>query len=984
MADEARSVRSFLFRWRRWLIVLGVLVALRAALPEVLRRVLVSQASQRLQTRVEVGDVDLALYRGGVTLEDVALYSPTPQSPDEPPLVAWKQFGVEIRYLPLLWKTVQLRKVVLDTPRVALDRLANGELNLQRLVPPPAAGQAPAEPAAAPQQPSAWKTGIDRFVLRAGRVRFRDFTVAEGEPLEIAIPDVTVDQVALQPGLYGQPGRARLYVKTEGGSLRIESRLTVLERGFEVGTRVKAFRLPLRRARLYVPGVGWSELRGELDTVMDHALAPGGRNEVRGMLRLRDVAIRVPDLAEVAFGVERFAVRIAPLDLAAHRVRLTRVDIGGASVVGDLQGGDVLPLLHRGPPKETPPAAPAPEPATAAAPWHWAVNELHLDGSKVALREEGAPLEIGIAAAVRGLSDDGEPGRLEAKISVPPGSVTVAGAVRPNPPGFGGTVRVEQLPVHDLARAARAAAGLPPGLLRSAVLGADLAIEAGLTAEGAAPARADALHAKGAVGVDALDVAGPDPGVFAASWKRFAVPVEELEIPGVVPGAPPAARSPMRAVLGAVRLEDPSVQLTRSAEGIVLPPPLGPAADGKAPAPPPPPAPAGSAAPPPDVTIASFVLARGRVGFNDRTVKPFFAGEIKPLDVDARGIRSQGPVVERFTLSARTPQKGKIDVTGSLRPGGGTVQVKCEQVSLTPYNPFVTTYSSYSLGQGSSLSVKTDVKFGKGKYETSTALTLHRLSVKGAQGDTLFKQQFGIPLSMALALLRDLNGNIKLDIPVTADESGTKVGLGTVVAGAIKSAILGAVTSPLKGIGAILGSGDNAGVVEPPPIAAEVGRPAPTPDGEKQVAQLAELLASHPGVGVELDPVVTPADARWLQEQDLRAELEARTGVVSTLRDLPERNARRRIVQALAERAASKPGDLGKDDQAKLDKWLAERPAVAADRLQALARARGAAVATLLRDKHAIEAGRLSVGEAAGKPREGQPAVLITFGAGGD
>ena len=114
--------------------LLGV-AALRAALPVVVRRVAVSQASQQLQTRVEVGDVDLALYRGGVALEDVALYSPTPESADEPPLLAWKRFAVELRYIPLLWKTVQLRQVLLESPRVALDRLSNGELNLQRLVP---------------------------------------------------------------------------------------------------------------------------------------------------------------------------------------------------------------------------------------------------------------------------------------------------------------------------------------------------------------------------------------------------------------------------------------------------------------------------------------------------------------------------------------------------------------------------------------------------------------------------------------------------------------------------------------------------------------------------------------------------------------------------------------------------------------------------------------------------------------------------------
>src|SRR5213594_1911515 len=133
MASRWPAARAFVSRRRRWLVLLGVLVVLRAALPEVVRRVLVSQLSQRLRTRVDVGDVDLALHRGGVALEDVALYAP-----DAP---------VELRYLPLLWKTVQLRDIELEGPHVALDRLASGDLNLRRLLPPseptPAAPPAP-------------------------------------------------------------------------------------------------------------------------------------------------------------------------------------------------------------------------------------------------------------------------------------------------------------------------------------------------------------------------------------------------------------------------------------------------------------------------------------------------------------------------------------------------------------------------------------------------------------------------------------------------------------------------------------------------------------------------------------------------------------------------------------------------------------------------------------------------------------------------
>src|SRR5213080_1975248 len=128
-------------RRRRWLVALAIVVVLRAALPAGLRVLLASQAGKLLRARVEIGDVDLALLRGAIALKDVAVRpgaaAPAPSSGPgaEPPLVAWKRFAVNVAWLPLFRKTVELESVELDQPRIALDRLASGEINLMALVP---------------------------------------------------------------------------------------------------------------------------------------------------------------------------------------------------------------------------------------------------------------------------------------------------------------------------------------------------------------------------------------------------------------------------------------------------------------------------------------------------------------------------------------------------------------------------------------------------------------------------------------------------------------------------------------------------------------------------------------------------------------------------------------------------------------------------------------------------------------------------------
>ena len=58
---------------RLWLVVLGAVLVLRIALPYALRPIIASQASKAINARVDIGDVDLALYRAGIALNDVTV-----------------------------------------------------------------------------------------------------------------------------------------------------------------------------------------------------------------------------------------------------------------------------------------------------------------------------------------------------------------------------------------------------------------------------------------------------------------------------------------------------------------------------------------------------------------------------------------------------------------------------------------------------------------------------------------------------------------------------------------------------------------------------------------------------------------------------------------------------------------------------------------------------------------------------------------------
>src|SRR5512147_2248983 len=146
--------RSFLRSDRRVpLAVLLLLIAVRVALPSVVRRVVVDRADRALVGRVEIDDVDLALLTGVFTLHGLRVYADeaapavptTDASPTTPPragegrpgsapVLSARRLTVDLGFLALLRKTIDVQRIELEDVAVSLDRGADGTLLLPAAV----------------------------------------------------------------------------------------------------------------------------------------------------------------------------------------------------------------------------------------------------------------------------------------------------------------------------------------------------------------------------------------------------------------------------------------------------------------------------------------------------------------------------------------------------------------------------------------------------------------------------------------------------------------------------------------------------------------------------------------------------------------------------------------------------------------------------------------------------------------------------------
>src|SRR5256885_16241806 len=74
-----------------------------------------------------------------------------------------------------------------------------------------------------------------------------------------------------------------------------------------------------------------------------------------------------------------------------------------------------------------------------------------------------------------------------------------------------------------------------------------------------------------ALPISDLQVAPREGEDFSLAWKQLDLGIREIRVPGVLPGEPAAPGEPLRIDLELLHLSNPSVALTRTAEGIVLP-----------------------------------------------------------------------------------------------------------------------------------------------------------------------------------------------------------------------------------------------------------------------------------------------------------------------------------------------------------------------------------------------------------------------------
>lgn len=756
--------------------------------------------------------------------------------------------------------------------RLGRDRIPNWS---QLLLPPPASPPPQSNPQTPSQPPGSWTASLDRFTLDKTRLTFEDLSLESPFKTELAPIEVRIDNLSTR----SNAAASYSFRLTSEVQEAFEGRGTLtLQPPGSSGT-LKIAALDVRKYLPYVESIFRGKvLSGRFETEIPYHLQLIDGHPAASVtnlsMRLADLEVRLPESPETITHLTE--VRLdqvsANLQNQSARVGGFRADGGSLLVRRDRQGSlNWFGLLKSAPPKNTagpvpnPPTAPNPPqagavshpPAAAQAVWAVELVDLQLLNYTVKLEDQlpDPPAVFLLDQVSLHLRDFGSVGNptLQAEAGFrlnSSGTVRVKGTGRLDPPEADLELDLGQI---DLKTAQPYLTPLTALRLESGLL----STTGKLRFQSQNPA-SPRLAFSGKVQLSRLVTR-------ETTDSRDLARLEDLTLSGIE-----ASFEPTRLHAAELRLTRPGIHVALETNGQVnllnltkTAPPSASSGTNAAPA----------AAPgliP--VSLDALVLDQGSLKFSDTSIQPPIELGIDGLQGTLRGLSTTGSVPVQVDLQGRFDKLSPFAVSGRISPLASPLSADLSitntDTQLTPLTGYLEKYGGHPLLKGR-LTTRLHYRVDNGKLQAENRIEVDQLTL-GARNNS--PDATSLPLRLGVALLKDSNGRIELDLPVSGDLTDPKFRLGPVIFQVIGNVLVKAAASPFKLLGSLVGGGgDELNFVAFQPGSTNVV------EGEwDKLSKLASALGKRPALSVEIEGAIDPVtDRDALARSTLLEQLES-------------------------------------------------------------------------------------------------------------
>jgi Domain of Unknown Function (DUF748) len=869
-------------RHRRYLIALGVVVLLTGAyaaagflaVPHFARKALTDFVRTHYGRTLILGEIHFNPFTFALDVTAVEL-----PDADGRILLAFQRLHVRAQ-LASLWRLApSFGEILLEQPYVRVVIRPDGALNLADLgkgFPPQPQAQKPSAP---------MKLFIQRFAVIAGSSSFEDRTHptpfrAEFKPIGFELRDFsttagTANDYALNAA--SPEGEHLIW----SGSVRLDP---LSSHGvFEV-TDLHAHTLwtYVRESVPFEIDSGVIGIKGDYD--LSAGAGPLSLEVNVHDTTVTNLGLRPKAVAANYIELARLQVNETRLSLAKRSVKVAKVTLSGGDIKEWLSEAGRLNLLDLAPTSAAPaaaaPVAAAPAPARRGpSPSAWTVSapDIQLQGFKVSAEDRGVSPAVELVLSplnvhVTGFNtspDDTLDVTLDSAVNSS-GKLTAHAQVTPQTGSVSAHVEATdvELPVLQPYLARYTSMTLLKG-----TLGARFDIERDAGGN---------LSVKGNTAISGLHTVDNALKQDFVNWK-------ELRVADVI-----YRSSPQSLRVGSVTALEPYVRMVIAPDrttniGAVLKPPGAkqdaPPEDATAP-------PAESAGPTPaaaasvaktqtapvapltpfPMAIGTVTLINGTANYADLWIKPSFAIGIQSLHGTISGLSSDPKSRAKVKLNGKVDRYSPLQIEGVANLLSAAlytdIKLSFKDLDLTVVNPYSGHFAGYKIDKGK-LSVEVTYKIDQRRLEAAQHFVVDQLEL----GDRVESPDaVHLPLKIAVALLKDRNGVIDLNLPMTGSLDDPHFSIGPIIWKMFVNLIVKAATAPFALLGHLFGGGEHMNIVEFAPGSAELDPPA-----KDQLASLAKAMAERPQLKLDV-PIAysVPVDRPRMAARRLHQELLAR------------------------------------------------------------------------------------------------------------
>jgi hypothetical protein len=357
------------------------------------------------------------------------------------------------------------------------------------------------------------------------------------------------------------------------------------------------------------------------------------------------------------------------------------------------------------------------------------------------------------------------------------------------------------------------------------------------------------------------------------------------------------------------------------------------------------------------VSIDTLRLANGRLYFSDESQRPTFTAGIADLAGQIDGLSSDPSTRARLTFNGHVDRYAPVSIEGDANflgsPVSADVHMRFENLELTGLSPYSGRFAGYRIRKGKGTA---DLTYHIAEKRVNAT---HHIRLKQFElGDRVEGQgDFGIPLRLVVALLKDKDGNIDLDVPLTGSFSDPDFHLGQMTRKVVGNLFRKVASAPFAFLGALFGAGEEISLIDFSSGSTDLSATA-----RERIQTLARAMQARPQINIEIPISVAQADAAALAEQRYASSLMRRAR--ERLGDADDASLKTRLEQSPDDRRAVLLALLGiqgttDTDTAQLEVRARQLTTPNADDLEQLARTRAELIQSTLIEGTGVDPSRV-------------------------